>query len=791
MKRIYLIFLLLIITSLLWAENEQWQYHLSKIHTTEVVRGNKKIYFRSEGGIFYYNQTDDAVVTLTKIDGLSGSDFSGMEYSHSTNSLIVFYKNSMIDIISENDEIHPISDIKRKNISGDKSIYNATCVDDLCYLSCGFGVVVLDITNKQIKDTFIIGDNGSYEIVYDVAIDQNTIYAGTASGIKYIAKDAPNLLDYSYWQLVEHKIIEDYAYNLVEYGADRIWAVHQDDNWHSDRILSKHGETEWYFEYEEIKVVKSIKMEGDMLAFCGEDKNSEKLINIYQKNVGLKYSIKKYTFDDPESTPLGTDAIAIDPRCAIIDGNGVIWIADNNYGAIRYKDGIFTMINPGGPVDNGAFAMSFSNNKLWVAAGGRNSSWDNLYRPAVFQSYVSSENRWEAFNSSSQPVLSDYRDVVSIVPSPGNPNHVYAGTWGNGILEFEDGNYISTYTEKNSTLQKVYDYIRIGGMDFDSNGNLWVSNSEVENNLHVRNAVDGTWKAFSIPEIAYDYKVGKLLVSSDGNIWMIIPREATSGLVVMSSDGSSKRLLDVVSYFSNAVDAPWISTMNDVYDIAEDREGDIWVGTSKGVTVFKNADQVFTKDPFYASQPSSDENDGFYHPLLQTQTVTAIAVDGGNQKYLGTKNAGIFLVSADGTQEIEHFTAEDSPLISNGIISLEYDGKNGILYVGTDQGLVSLLTPSKEAFSTFTNVYAYPNPVRSAYEGDIYITGLMEDTNVKITSVSGQLVSEMTSVGGQAAWDGRDLAGNKVHTGVYLVMCASSDGLEHAITKILFIRPNQ
>jgi len=111
-----------------------------------------------------------------------------------------------------------------------------------------------------------------------------------------------------------------------------------------------------------------------------------------------------------------------------------------------------------------------------------------------------------------------------------------------------------------------------------------------------------------------------------------------------------------------------------------------------------------------------------------------------------------------------------------------------MLYVGTQAGLAAYRTDSKNAYSAFTKVYAYPNPVREGYTGDIYITGLTNDTNVKITTVSGRLVYETTSLGGQAVWPGTDLAGNRVHTGVYLAFCATADGTASTVTKILFIR---
>lgn len=786
MKRFYLLCICILITA--YSFGTKWEYHLSKVHTTDVVRGNKKIYFLSEGGIFYFDKTDSRILPYTKINGLSGSDFSGIEYSHATNSLIVFYKNSMVDVITDNDVVIPISAIKTKNISGNKAIYNATCYENLCYLSCGFGIVVLDLIKHEIKDTFIIGNNGGYEIVFDVAVDQENIYAGTTEGIKYARRDAPNLLDYSYWNFVDNRNVEKYSFNILASGFNRIWAVHQDSKiWHGDKIVSRHNEETWYYEYQDMKVVNSMKIEGDKIVFCGAGNDSKRRVNVYQAGVGLVESIQEYIFDDISETPFNSDTIEIDPRAAIVDVDGIIWIADYNYGAIRYQNGVFDIINSGGPVDNGAFALEFSNNKLWVASGGRESSWDNLWQHAVFQGYVSDENRWEAYNSYSYPVLADYRDVVQVLASPGNPNHIYVATWGGGILEFEDGKFIKAFDESNSTLENAAAgyYVRIGGMDFDDSGNLWVSNSEVENVIHMKKP-DDTWKAFKYGDLSNDYKLGKVIVTRDDNIWTVVPRDKSGGLFVMSSDGRQKKSLNVASYFNNG-DEEVITAMNDVYDIVEDREGDIWVGTSKGIAVYQRPEYVFNDDPFYAIQPGVDLHDGIYHPLLITQTITAIAVDGGNRKYCGTRNAGIFLVSPDGKEEIRHFTAEDDELISNGILSLEYDGKNGILYIGTELGLVSMTTESKDSYDDFSNVYAYPNPVREDYEGDIYISGLVEDTNIKITTVSGQLVTEFTSFGGQGVWDGRDMAGNRVHTGVYLVLCSSQDGSQSAVTKILFI----
>lgn len=779
MKKLYLLIILLLYTWLTTAQSSQkvWNYHLSNIRSFEVVKGDGKIYFLSEGGVFYYNLEDSRVKSFSKVDGLSGSDIRNIEYNHQTKSLIVLYESSMIDVVFE-DEIYSLSDIQRKNIVGNKIIYGATCHNELCYLACGFGIVVVDLIKLEIKDSFIIGDNGEYLQIFDVAVDDENIYAGTPNGIKYAPLNSPNLLDYSNWLYVDNLNVKPYNFNMIKYGAGRIWAVHKSDEWHGDRIVSRHDADTWYFEHGNVPVVNSLNIFGDYLVYSGRNNNDENFIYIHQKNVGSYAEIKTY--------PFASEGVGINPLSAIIDDDGTIWIADYNYGAIKVSNNNFEQITPEGPIDNNAFGLHYSNNMLWVASGGYDLAWNPLFNDALIQ--CKNQNDWSYYNKSTHDVLGKHSDVVQVLSYPGQPNKVLAATWGGGILEFENGDLINEYNSQNSTLKSIQPgyYTRIGGMDFDKNGNLWVSNSEVENVLHVKKA-DGIWKSFQLPEIAYNYKIGKVLVTSNDQVWIIVPREKTYGLYVMSVDGTQKKHLNVMSYFSNGEEEVFVN-MNNVYDIVEDSEGNIWVGTSKGVAVYNDPEEVFNKEPYYATRPSVDRNDGIYHPLLETENVTSISVDGGNLKWCGTRSSGLYLVSADGTKEIKNYTIDNSDIISNGIINLEYDGDNGVMYVATNSGLVSVQTDSRNAFERFTNVYAYPNPVRSNYEGSIYITGLMENTNVKITTISGRLVYETTSVGGRAVWDGNDLAGNRVHTGVYLALCATEDGSESAVAKIVFVR---
>ena len=191
--------------------------------------------------------------------------------------------------------------------------------------------------------------------------------------------------------------------------------------------------------------------------------------------------------------------------------------------------------------------------------------------------------------------------------------------------------------------------------------------------------------------------------------------------------------------------------------------------------------------PAYQVTLERDDGSGLIDFLLFTETILDIAVDGGNQKWLATDQSGVFLISDDGQETVLNFREENSPLLSNGVTGIGINQKSGEVFIATDQGLVSYGGIATEGASNFSDVYVYPNPVYPDYEGPITIAGLMENTVVKITDVSGDLVWETNSFGGQAVWDGRNFNGNKVATGVYLVMLATEDATRSHITKILFL----
>ena len=222
-----------------------------------------------------------------------------------------------------------------------------------------------------------------------------------------------------------------------------------------------------------------------------------------------------------------------------------------------------------------------------------------------------------------------------------------------------------------------------------------------------------------------------------------------------------------------------------VFSFAEDLNGNVWVGTENGVGVFYHTEDIFEGENASKRKVTIDGHTAY---LLDGQQVNDIEIDGANRKWFALNNSGVIVTSENGTEEIHHFTKENSPLFSNKVLDIEINEETGEAFFATDKGLISYRSEAIKGRNSFTDVVVFPNPVRPDYDGLITIKGLISNTVVKITDVSGNLIYETKSLGGQASWDGQSFDGARAHSGVYLVFCSDEDGNTTYVTKLLFIR---
>jgi len=749
----------------------EWTDYQSYASAKNVVDTGDKIYCVTEGGLFSYTKSDNSIQKMSGINGLSDVGVQRLAYSKENNLLLIAYQNANIDLLIGN-TIYNLSDIKRKQISANKTINNIMFSGKLAYLSCGFGIVVINLERKEIKDSYFIGNEGDYLNVLDITTDGTSLYAATVSGIYKANAAEPNLQNYNNWVRQTNIPHPDKKFNAIELFNGHIIANYTPDEWYSDEMYQLNGNV-WTPFLPEIKYVTEISTTGNNIVF-----SSRNMVLVYNNNSEKTGDIRKYVFS-------GYEEPIIEPLSVSFDAQNVLWIADQSFGLIKVGTPS-TRIVPEGPADNRIFSLSMNGQDLWIASGGRDASWNNIPISPKFQ--LQREGKWSVFDRKVFPTPNDFRDMVCVTADPKNPDHVFAGSWGGGVLEFKDGKFVKRYDNYNSTLQTQLPetpkepYVRIGGMAFDSKGNLWVTNTGVANVLSSFQT-DGTWKSYGLSGIANKF-VGKVVVTAKDDKWVLVPRGY--GLYALNSTNNISKEQKVVAYFKNS-EGEYKTEMNDLYSMVLDLNGELWVGTSGGVAVYSNPEKIWKDEFMYASRPSLNLKDGKFHPLLEKETITAIAVDGANRKWFGTKSEGVYLISADGETELEHFNKENSPLLNNEITDIAINQTTGEVFIGTVAGLISYMGEATAGNDVFSDVYVYPNPVRETYEGPIVVKGLVDETDVKITDISGNLVYKTTSLGGQAIWDGKNLNGNRCKTGVYLVFLSDALGEQTKITKLLFI----
>jgi len=748
----------------------EWRDHLPYNNCISITEGEGVIYCATTKAVFSYNKSDNSIERLTKTNYLSDIGVSRVSYHKALKILLVAYTNGNIDLL-EGSTVTNISDIKRKPIPGNKSINNILFIGNNAYLSCGFGIIVLDLTKKEIKDTYYIGTNGGHIEVFDIAFDGTKLYAATESGVYEANINDPSLSNYQSWTKHTEMPHPDSKFNAITYFHNTLYVNLSSVVYDAD-TLYKYSNGVWsYFNpsysankynlrsYNDKMIVVT---EGDVEIFDTTETSIEKI----------------WTYNPGNPSPY--DAIFDE------EDNNVVWIADKYKGIVKNWNNSWSSsaYQPNGPSTTNVINMSVEGSNLWAAPGGYDGTWNNLWCHDGIFSFIDEE--WNTYNSSNTPAFDTVIDIVSVCVNPSNPSNVFAGSWSNGLLEFKNNSLFEIYNQSNSTLTintPPGGSIRVGGISFDTDGNIWVTNSGVNTALNVR-TTDGIWKAFNFSGYVNNNEVGNLVIDKNNQKWIILPRNV--GLLIFDDNNTiSNTSDDNIKKISNSVGNGNLPS-NDIYSIAVDLEGEIWVGTDKGIAVFYNPENVFSGNNFDAQQILVNQ-DGFIQPLLGSEIVTAIAVDGANRKWIGTQRAGVFMVSADGTQQLEHFTEDNSPLFSNTINCIAIDQKTGEVFFGTDKGIISYKGTATIGGTEYTDVLVYPNPVSENYTGYIAIKGLVANADVKITDITGTLIYQTIAEGGQAVWNGKNYSGEKAKTGVYLVFCSNADGSQTFVTKILII----
>lgn len=486
----------------------------------------------------------------------------------------------------------------------------------------------------------------------------------------------------------------------------------------------------------------------------------------------------------------------------LLDKNN--WSKVGGYAAKQQADKselkqMVSTLNPGGPKYNYFGFMKFANNQLYTCDGG---FAVGISRKGCIQMLKNEEwNIYPDDNISSKTNVT-YENLECLDYDPTDTSHIFVGG-RNGLYEYKNGNFENYYNYENSPIERYNnrskEYELITGMKFDKEGNLWMLNSQAPTQSLIEFTKDKQWISHQLPDLmklddaGFTNKslglLGNMLIDSRGLLWFVNNHWIVPSLYCyqFSEDNSEERLNAFTSFVNE--DGTEVS-VGAVRCAAEDKDGNIWIGTSAGPLLL-DPNQITASAPTF-TQVKVPRNDGTNYAdyLLSGIDVSCIAVDGANRKWFGTKKNGIYLISEDNLSEIHHFTTLNSPLLSNGIESIAINEKTGEVFIGTDKGLCSYMSDSSTPNESMTsdNVWAYPNPVKPDYTGLITIVGLSQNADVKILTSNGRIVNEGKSNGGTYTWNGCDANGKKVASGIYMVATATNDVEKGTVCKIAIIK---
>lgn len=749
-----------------------WTPYLSYYNTTQVAEASDKVYALANGSLYSYGKEDQSIQLYSRENGLNGYNISVIAYNQEVKSLLIIYSNGNIDLLGESG-VYNLPFLQTSTNIQDKTVNNVYFHNQFAYLSLNSGIVVINMSKNEITDTYKVN-----KAVRSVCIKGNTIYAATADGVLSASMN-DNLLDFNNWK----------AYPL-----------------HTDK-------------FKETDITK-IDIFQNMLCFFIKQKGvyyqandqsvhnlcvDTRLINMnVQRNKLLAYA-NSFTYICTSLTQMTQVATGITNDITCLNTSNTYWVASGANGlmGMKLKNNQMEVFASqlialeDSPKRNFTDFMGFQQGKLVVGGGGRWS--DRKNRPGTVMLYTN--NQWMNIDEKEVAKKSGVRfsDVTSIAVDPKDPDHYYASTWGEGVFEFKDNQFVKLHNRTNSSLASAtndqsLNYTRVEGLCFDKKGNLWMTNTAINSCINVLKE-DGKWKALtSNPYNVFKNQnlVDKILITSKGHKWVNILRGDISMVVFDDKGTIDDPSDDVVNQFTsfklNRSNGEAIS-VSGYYCMAEDKNGDIWIGTNRGPIICP-VPQYAISDPqkVFCTRIIRTNEDNINSYFLDNAKVTAIAVDGGNRKWLGTEGNGVFLINEDGSETIENFTVENSPLLSNNINSIAINDLTGEVFFGTDNGIISYLSDASEGREDYSEVYAYPNPVRPEFHDQVTITGLMENSNVKITDVGGNIIYQAKSNGGQLTWNCHNRSGNRVASGVYLVLSSTPEAKESVVTKIMVIK---
>ena len=738
----YNLFLFAILFSALTFPQSQgdWQTYTDMKDVSAVQTAQDGFWAAAGGGAFFYNKNNLTYKTLRKSDGLNGIFLNAVTIDQKGN---VWFgsKEGIIDIYNPVDNsIRSILDIYNSN-KNPKQINELTAIGDTIFAATDFGITLIDPNNIILYDTFFRFGTFPSNIRVNSIFKAGKIYAATDYGIAIQKSGATNLSAPESWLVYTtiNGLPSNKTESIVKYKGSIIAAT--------DNGLAYFNDTSWVAFLPQFNntPINDLFVQNDTLFIADNGK-----VDFYFNGIVSNYF----------STSTNLTGFSYEPGLGLLTAgsNGVIEGKNSN------------SLYPNGPKANQFQEINVDNNgNLWCSTG-KDVSGIGFYKY--------DGNQWTNFDVKNTPEIgtNTYYSVKSF------GNDVLLGSWGHGFLSVSGDKYkiFNINNTEMKGIQKSPDFLVITNFNKDSKGNLWILNyGAADLKFLAMVTPDSAWYYFALPVLSNQYIQQNygLVIDQYDTKWIYSQDDSRPGLYYFNENGTYSKPADDFSGYLNKS-----SGLNDntITSLLVDKRGDIWVGSGLGVNIITNNGSVLS------SKPALSISSVF---TLRQQSINCMAVDPINQKWIGT-NQGLLLVNSDGTSLLASYDSKNSPLPSDIIRSIAVDENSGKIYVATDEAITSFKTPAIKPQDSFTDLFVYPSPfILNSANKQLTISGLVVDSDIKILSVSGKLINEFSSPGGNIAyWDGKDMDGNYVSSGIYLVIASDKEGNNAVAGKVAVIK---
>ena len=779
-----IVLVFLIFSSFLNAQNfnDSWNEHFSYLDIQAFAQSNENIYAATENAIFSYNKVTNEITTITTIQGLSGDNITTLNYTASNNKLYIGYDTGLIQIYNEIDKTtFSVVDILNKPtiLPTRKKINDFNIVGDLIYISADFGISVFFVDAEEFGDTYFIGVGNSQITVNQTVVLGDYLYAATEQDFKRGLVSNPNLIDSSQWQAGnlpgEWTNILKTETSLLAVSGNRIYSI--------TGLIA----TSVLLLPEPILGISSTLTSIAVTTF--------KRVRIFTTALAMA---QEYLAVNYNNTRYSSSVLAPD-NTIYIGTTANQPLGKEAYGMLKSSPSNpqeFQAIHPNSPLLNRFFKIEILAGHLWGTHGGHSRTYgltSSVQRSGISHLF---NNEWKKIPYDSIAAsVPNPRYLTHISINPLNANNILLSSYWFGVIEIEGQQVIEKYNSQNSSLLPLFSEVHLPlASAYDKNGDYWVVNSRVDQSLN--RFQNGNWTSYSLGTIisppVSNLGYGDIEFDNNGNLFL-----GSHGYGLISyKEGNGDNTFNNLRGIENNLPS------NSIRTVKADNNNQIWFGTSKGLRVIYSPEEYVNGNPIVEEIIVLDNGEA--SELLYQQYITDIEVDDSNNKWIATLDNGLFYFSPDGQRTIFHFTKDNSPLPSNDILDIAIDKSSGRVYIATEKGLMSYESKTSKPQTTLDNAYVYPNPVRPGFnivEEKVKIVGLTEDMNIKIVDIEGNLVAEAETKrngrfkgfnleidGGTALWNGKNLAGNIVASGVYVVLLNNLETFETKVLKIMLVR---